>query len=328
MSVSVVVVTYNRKELLQRTLQSLSRQTYPAGEFEVIVVDDGSTDGTADAVKGREWPFRCRYHYQENRGLGPSRNWAAAQSDAEQIAFLDDDIVVNESYLQALLSAEWNRRPLMVAGTLRPPAEMLTSPFHDHYIRRSGASPAPEAASAQVAIPFYDCTGGALMMRREHFLALGGMQALPEGGGTSWGGLDLAYRALQAGFAFYRRHDAIAVHYDYAIQDLQTYSERMVRVGRYAVVLLQKYPELASLVPLFRDRDFVRPGVDPIPIALRKSWRSLMALPLTMAGMDRCIRFLEQNQVSRALLRRLYIWYVSSSFTQGVRQGVREFGAW
>lgn len=54
--VSVIIPTYNRRESLQRTLESLAQQTFSTDDFEVIVVDDGSTDSTAQ-IQQIEWPF-------------------------------------------------------------------------------------------------------------------------------------------------------------------------------------------------------------------------------------------------------------------------------
>jgi glycosyltransferase involved in cell wall biosynthesis len=86
-SVSVIVPTHNRSRLLPRALTSLARQTRPP--TEVIVVDDGSTDGTASLVE-RDFPG-VRYLRQDNRGVAAARNLGIGRARGEWLAFLDSD---------------------------------------------------------------------------------------------------------------------------------------------------------------------------------------------------------------------------------------------
>ena len=85
--VSVVIPTFNRARLLPATLESVLGQTYP--HLEVIVVDDGSSDDTEEAVR----PFRDRIDYvrQQNQGLAAARNAGMQRSRGEYVAWLDDD---------------------------------------------------------------------------------------------------------------------------------------------------------------------------------------------------------------------------------------------
>ena len=70
--VSVVIPTYNRKQILKDMLESLCQQTMPADRFEVIVVVDGSTDGTWEMLQEIDTPYGLTSLYQENAGLGSS----------------------------------------------------------------------------------------------------------------------------------------------------------------------------------------------------------------------------------------------------------------
>ena len=85
--VSAVIPTYNRAGFVREAIASVLRQDYP--EVELIVVDDGSRDGTA-AVVG-EFGAAVRYLWQENRGVSAARNRGAAASTGDLIAFLDSD---------------------------------------------------------------------------------------------------------------------------------------------------------------------------------------------------------------------------------------------
>ena len=85
--VSVIVPTYNSARFLGRAINSILAQTYT--DYEIIVVDDGSTDDTRDVLR----PFRdrVRYFFQANRGAASARNLALAQAGGELIAYLDAD---------------------------------------------------------------------------------------------------------------------------------------------------------------------------------------------------------------------------------------------
>jgi glycosyltransferase involved in cell wall biosynthesis len=90
--VSVIVPTYNRAYCLPRTLDSILGQTYP--RFEVILIDDGSTDGTGDLVaRTYGHDARIKYHYQQNQGVTAARNQALARVRGDYVAFLDSDDV-------------------------------------------------------------------------------------------------------------------------------------------------------------------------------------------------------------------------------------------
>lgn len=88
--VSVIIPTFNRRELVQQAVESALVQTYPA--CEVIVVDDGSIDGTGQALSAR-FGSRIRYLWQENRGESVARNIGIAAAQGEYIALLDSDDV-------------------------------------------------------------------------------------------------------------------------------------------------------------------------------------------------------------------------------------------
>ena len=91
-SVSVVIATYNRADFLPETIDSVLHQRFQ--DFELIVVDDGSTDSTREVME--RYAPRVRYIYQENRGPSAARNlgvrhakgpWIAIQDSNEPMSF-------------------------------------------------------------------------------------------------------------------------------------------------------------------------------------------------------------------------------------------------
>lgn len=99
--VSVVVPTYNRVGLLLQLLESLRKQTYPKDRFEVVIVDDGSTDETEQVVQefARTVPFSVVYLRQPRKGPAAARNLGIRHSRGEIIAFADSDVTVVEDWI-------------------------------------------------------------------------------------------------------------------------------------------------------------------------------------------------------------------------------------
>ncbi len=93
-TISVIVTVYNRFELTKRAVESVLAQTVPVSE--VILVDDGSFDGTSELLQQHiaenpAWHERVHYLHQENQGPGAARNHGIAQASCEWLAFLDND---------------------------------------------------------------------------------------------------------------------------------------------------------------------------------------------------------------------------------------------
>jgi GT2 family glycosyltransferase len=102
---SVVVPTFDRKDKLLRCLDALRAQTVLSEEMEVLVVDDGSSDGTAEALARYEAPFRLRSFRQPNQGPGAARNLGVAESRGEYVLFLGDDTYADARLVEAHLEA-------------------------------------------------------------------------------------------------------------------------------------------------------------------------------------------------------------------------------
>src|SRR5207253_5026154 len=94
---SVVIPTYRRRERVLRHVAALSQQTWE--DFEVVVVDDGSGDGTAEALRALETPFPLTVVAQQNQGAAQARNAGAAAAGGELLLFLDDDMEADPGLL-------------------------------------------------------------------------------------------------------------------------------------------------------------------------------------------------------------------------------------
>ncbi|MTI38283.1 glycosyltransferase family 2 protein [Fulvivirga lutimaris] len=98
---SIIIPTYNRKDSIGRSLDSVIQQANK--QVEVIVVDDGSTDGTETFIE-QQYP-RIRYFYQENAGVCAARNHGANMANGQFLYFLDSDDLMEEGTLSILLNS-------------------------------------------------------------------------------------------------------------------------------------------------------------------------------------------------------------------------------
>jgi glycosyltransferase involved in cell wall biosynthesis len=116
---SVVVPTYNRAELLRRTLDSLAGQQLPRTSFEVLVVDDGSSDHTAELVGSYHDRLELRYFFQPDEGwrVAQARNVGISRARAEVCVFVDSGVVLHSGCLRAHLDRHRQAdRPTAVLG--------------------------------------------------------------------------------------------------------------------------------------------------------------------------------------------------------------------
>ena len=101
--VSVIIPVYNGEDSLSISLESLLKQTY--SNFEVVVIDDGSKDGTREVVeKYVSMDSRFRYNYQANGGVSVARNNGIKVSQGEYICFLDSDDFYENSFIEKMLN--------------------------------------------------------------------------------------------------------------------------------------------------------------------------------------------------------------------------------
>ncbi len=103
--VSVVIPTHNRREILEKALHALFNQTYPADSYEIVIVDDGSTDGTGEMIDALKAPCEIRYVYQEQKGPAGARNVGIRMAKGDTIIFIDSDIIVCPEFIEAHIKA-------------------------------------------------------------------------------------------------------------------------------------------------------------------------------------------------------------------------------
>lgn len=315
-TVSIVIPTYNRKESLLRLLDSISRQAYPAGRLEVIVVDDGGSDGSAD-ITPAHFSFGLTVVNQENAGATAARNHGARLSGAEILIFVDDDMALAPAAIAALVACLQSTSKNIVLGRLRTPEAIV---MQSKLARIAVRAPLPVLADREV--PCVECKTGFLGIRREEFLHLG-MFEDPTGGWPNWDDVDFGYRAHQLGYRFVECAQAVAEHWDYALADLKTACLRWERASRSAAKLAERHPGILALLPMFRDKEPIAWRSDPLALILRKLARQMASSRSAMWVMECTVPRLERSASESSLLALLYRWIVSGYIYRGYREGLR-----
>lgn len=195
--VSVIICTFNRCELLQRTLELLGIQKLPPGKrFEIIVVDNNSTDATPQVVRQAERmvPVPIVYLLEERAGLSRARNSGLHRASGEVIVFTDDDMIFSDSWLMEIYSLFSNK----------PAPACVTGPVEVHKDSHPSFQPAVVHGRRRHRYPSepWDAGRGNNMSFQRRFLHRAGPFDTRLGAGSpSYSGedTDMFYRILKLG---------------------------------------------------------------------------------------------------------------------------------
>ena len=256
-SASVVIPTHNRLGDLQRVVAGVEAQFAPGGRRpELVVVDDGSSDGTADWLSRETATGRLRGLSQSNAGPAVARNRGANAATGEVLLFLGDDTVPEAGWLVAHLEEHRLHggvgRPLAVVGyTGFPNAE--DTPFL-RFINEYG----PQFGYLLIEDPrrlefnfFYTSN---VSIDRAEMVQLGGFRE--DFPAAAWEDIEFAYRATRGGLSIRYQPLARAVHH-HRIHP-RTFCRRQRTSGRSAAIFARLHPELAGFLGVDRARALPR----------------------------------------------------------------------
>ncbi len=210
LSASIVIPTYNRRQILLRTLDSLNQQSVPKSRYEVVVAIDGSTDGTLESVSNLYTTYRLHAVYSENKGTAAAVNLGVQHAKNDVLIFLgDDQICTPDLVLNHLLAHEQHER-LFVQGFYPVAREYLkggASLLYDRTYRSAMA--AAERLERQGKT--WGIWGGNCSLRAETWREAGGVDEW-QFRGYGCEDTDLGLRVAALGVAFHYEPRACSFH--------------------------------------------------------------------------------------------------------------------
>lgn len=227
--VSVIIPTYNRRVILQKCLTNLAGQTLDPAKYEVIVVDDASTDHTAQMVSALQTPYQLRYlPLAERTGPGGARNVGIRAARADLLVFLDSDLVPAPELLAAHLAVHADHHNRIGHGPV----------IHTTDLDNPTATP---MKLTDISRAFF--ATGNVSVRKEHLIAAGLFdEEFKEYG---WEDLELGRRLRRLGLEAVPVPEAKGWHYKASLRlvQLPALIERERQRARTAVIYYRKHPE-------------------------------------------------------------------------------------
>jgi glycosyltransferase involved in cell wall biosynthesis len=306
---TVAVASHQRREPLLRLLRELDAQAAAAPELgrdlDVLVVLDGSTDGSKEAVEAESWALPVRVHWQPNRGLASARNVGLEAAGDGLVWFLDDDLVPTPGLLERHRTAHEVGPPGVVVGPCRiPPDADAPAPLLDWWdefyaeLERAGRIDRFDrftVANASAPAAVIRAAGGF----DESFVTYG----LED--------YELGVRLLAAGTPL--RFDAAAVAWHPDIPPLSLLITRQRELGRNAARLAALHPETVDLL--------FPPGRTPRPRRLLRRLRLRSPVALHAVSRAALAGWRVSRPVHRGLARRFEHLARAAAHAAGVAAG-------
>lgn len=225
--VSVVVCSYNGASTLRRCLDSLMEVDYP--EYEIVLVDDGSTDNTPEIAA--EFP-QVIYRRQENRGLSVARNVGAELANGEIVAYTDSDCEVDPHWLRYLVQAMEDQQVEAIGG---PNITPLGSSWTAYCVAASPGNPSHVMLDDHHAEHVPGCN---MAFKRSTLRGIGGFDPQFRQAGDD---VDICWRFLDAGLTIGYASGAMVWHH--RRPSVKAYARQQKGYGRSEAMVHFKHPQ-------------------------------------------------------------------------------------
>jgi glycosyltransferase involved in cell wall biosynthesis len=237
LSMSVVVATYNRPQLLPVLFKCLAEQTLSPQRFELILVDDGSREPARHFVEARETAFRVRLIEQQNGGQASARDAGVRLASGDIVVILDDDMELSPQLLSNHLA--WHERGYhVVLGRIDSARNIEQMPLFERFHAEQLEKFAHAFRTGEKPRGVHLCTGN-VSFRRKHYIDIGGFDRSLKRSEDR----ELGVRLELNGARFVFGDDAVTVH-DSDHANLRVWLERAYNYGIYDHRIFEKHPNV------------------------------------------------------------------------------------
>ncbi|NET11219.1 MAG: glycosyltransferase [Merismopedia sp. SIO2A8] len=234
---SIVIPTYNRKPILEKCLLALEDQRFDdtlISGYEVVVVDDGSTDDTVSWIQTTSHTFRhVRLLQQSHEGPAAARNLGVREAKGDTIIFIDSDLVVLDDFLQSHVNALMQGRNRLKSDRLFTYGRVVNTCNFEN--------PTAEPYKITDFSAAYFATGNVAIAR--HWLEAAGLfdtQFQLYG----WEDLELGVRLKKLGLTLIKCPEAVGYHWHppFSLEQIPSLIDKEIQRGRMGVLFYQKHP--------------------------------------------------------------------------------------
>ena len=286
--VSIVIPHYNKKAVLEKTLAALTKQNYPLNLIEVVIADDGSSDGSQEMVRGMELPFDVKYVWQQDKGyrLSKARNEGIKRATHDTVIILDNDMVPTPDFVRQHMKWHHAADNIAVIGHRRfvepddVSLELIASNPHGLYDVKDTVSRAFNITQDWRLLryqrtrnlkddkePYRSFSGGNVSLsKRQAFLA-----GLFDESFAVWGKEDneFAYRLFRSGTFLVPELKAEALHMEHGVADPE---KRKKDIAQAEALYQEKVkghkpygfpsPKVSIFVPAYNRQDYIAQAIE------------------------------------------------------------------
>ncbi|MCR4784531.1 MAG: glycosyltransferase family 2 protein [bacterium] len=243
--VSVQICSHNRKDVLKKVLESLKDQTLPAERFEVVLVDDGSTDGTQAMAESLELPYHLTVlRHEKNAGLATARNTGLRACRGHVILIIDDDVIAHPDLLRQHVLTHASYDKIVCNGWV-------------NHVSTPKRPEVPKFTMADISMSFFWTSN--VSVKRKHLLEIGGFdEDFKEYG---WEDQEVGLRLMALGLKAHNNYKAIGFHVKRTPQrrDIPRMLRQAEAKGRTAALYIKKHN---------RPRTRLSTGIHPARLAV------------------------------------------------------------